>query len=371
MATYKVIQDIEAEDKLLGPLSFRQFVYFLIAAFFGYLNFIALAKGFWPALIVLGPPMAFCLFFAWPWTPDQPTEVWALARIRFLVKPRKRIWNQSGIKNLVTITVPKKVERNYTDGLSQTEVRSRLQALAHTIDSRGWAIKNSSYQSALVRPTDRLLDFSTIPQEVSNLDVRDSDDILDEANNPTARNLNQLINNSSQHRREELIKRLNTPAEAAPQQPQQQWFTNGTNTVLPPVHDSVAATDELQLPNARQARSNATKHLKQVQPVTEEQLRAEAAAAAQAQARQEAEAREAARAAAAAQQAVQQPAQNQTPPTSPLAEPAPAKPVASQPDPAILNLAHDNNLDVATIAREAKRVRDLEASDGEVSVSLH
>ncbi len=30
MATYKVIQDIEAEDKLLGPLSLRQFIYAVI-----------------------------------------------------------------------------------------------------------------------------------------------------------------------------------------------------------------------------------------------------------------------------------------------------------------------------------------------------
>ena len=27
MATYKVIQDIEAEDKLIGPLTLRQFIY--------------------------------------------------------------------------------------------------------------------------------------------------------------------------------------------------------------------------------------------------------------------------------------------------------------------------------------------------------
>lgn len=351
MATYKVIQDIEAEDKLLGPLSFRQFVYFLIAAFLGYLNFIALAKGFWPALIVLGPPMAFCLFFAWPWSPDQPTEVWAVARIRFLVKPRKRIWNQSGIKEFVTITAPKKIERVYTDGLSQTEVKSRLQALAHTIDSRGWAIKNASYQARVVQPTDRLIDFSNMPQEVSNLDLRDSDDILDEANNPTARHLSQLISASSQSRRDELIKRLNAQQQAP--EPQPEWFAGSSNSALPPVYDDTS-NDDLQLPNARKARANTNKHLKQVQPITEEQLQAEAAAKAQAQAKQEAKEREAERVKASQQ------AQKQAP-----------KPVATQPDPAILNLAHDNNMDVATLAREAKRVRDLEASDGEVSISLH
>ncbi len=40
MATYKVLQDIEAEDKILGPLSLRQFIYGLITVFFLYLCFI-------------------------------------------------------------------------------------------------------------------------------------------------------------------------------------------------------------------------------------------------------------------------------------------------------------------------------------------
>ena len=32
MSTYKVPQDVEADDKLLGPFSFRQFVYLMIVA---------------------------------------------------------------------------------------------------------------------------------------------------------------------------------------------------------------------------------------------------------------------------------------------------------------------------------------------------
>ena len=32
MAVYKVAQDVEADDKLIGPFSFRQFVYLIIVA---------------------------------------------------------------------------------------------------------------------------------------------------------------------------------------------------------------------------------------------------------------------------------------------------------------------------------------------------
>ena len=35
MAEYKVAQDVEAEDKLIGPFSFRQFIYLIIVAIAG------------------------------------------------------------------------------------------------------------------------------------------------------------------------------------------------------------------------------------------------------------------------------------------------------------------------------------------------
>src|SRR5665213_108836 len=121
MATYKVIQDIEAEDKLLGPLSLRQFIYAGICVLCLYLSFLTLTKHVGFLIVVFAPVAIFTGFFAFPWKLNQPTEIWALAKIRFLLKPRRRIWDQSGVKELVTITAPKRIESNYTNGLSQTE----------------------------------------------------------------------------------------------------------------------------------------------------------------------------------------------------------------------------------------------------------
>lgn len=355
MSTYKVIQDIEAEDKLVGPLSFRQFVYFLIAAFLGYLCFISVAKGAAFLLIIFFPPMAFCLFFAFPWTPDQPTEVWALARLRFLVKSRKRVWDQSGVKEFVTVTVPKKIERTYTDGLSQSEVRSRLGALASTLDSRGWAVKNAYLNDgvphSLADNSDRLVNLSAMPQEVSNFDIRPEDDILDERNNNTAYHMDQMVDASAKARRQQLEQRMQAAsAPVAQQVAGQNWFATpaGPNGALPPVaQDTTAGSIDLDyLPSKPQSASS---HLKIIQP-------------------------------GGAAVAQQQPATIPTPlsqlppapvPTpQPMAQPAPVNATASQPDAAILNLAHDNNMDVATLAREAKRAKGLDTSEGEVVISL-
>jgi hypothetical protein len=66
VATYKLIQDIEAEDHILGPLSLRQFIFALIGAFCWYLSFIAFVKHGYFFLAIILPPGIFCTFFAIP-----------------------------------------------------------------------------------------------------------------------------------------------------------------------------------------------------------------------------------------------------------------------------------------------------------------
>src|SRR5579883_2744553 len=154
MAGYKVIQDIEAEDKLVGPLSLRQFIYAAIAVLLGYLSIVALTHGLSLLLIILVPPMLFTGFFAIPWRGEQPTEVWALAKLQLHLKARRRLGDQSGVKNLVAVTAPKRLEKRYTNGLTQPEVENRLNALASTLDTRGWATKNV-FLPPLLQDTDR------------------------------------------------------------------------------------------------------------------------------------------------------------------------------------------------------------------------
>src|SRR5690242_15646346 len=145
MAQYKVIQDIESEDKLLGPLTLKGFIYGIISIFSAFIIFRLFVAGLGPIkyvliLFFLGPMILFGVL-ASPLGRQQPTEVWLLAHLRFLIKPRKRIWSQTGLLHLVTITAPKKIEKQRTKGYSEEEVKNRLQVLANTMDSRGWAIK--------------------------------------------------------------------------------------------------------------------------------------------------------------------------------------------------------------------------------------
>lgn len=221
MAVYKVIQDVEAEDRLLGPLTLKGFIYAGVAVVLAYLNFRLLLAGGpifikIPVVVLLSLPMALFAVLALPFGREQPTEVWLLSRVRFMLKPRKRIWNQSGLSNLVTITAPKKSERQLTKNLSENEVQNRLKALASTLDSRGWAVKNADvnlattddYLSSGQGDSDRLIDAADLAQDAPVLDVHASDDILDEKNNPTAQKFDQMMKNADASRKKQVQDRV-------------------------------------------------------------------------------------------------------------------------------------------------------------------
>ncbi len=298
MATYRVLQDIEAEDKLIGPLSLRQFIYAIIVAVLGYISFRLFTVQPFLIIPLLFPMLLFGILAA-PFGHDQSSEIWLLAKIRFFLKPRTRIWDQTGIRELVTVTAPKKIEQIRTDNLDETQVRSRLQALAQTIDTRGWVIKGVdvnlySNPTYIDQASDRLITPGSMQgMPVADVSVNSNDDILDTRNNPVAAQMAQLVQaNDDAHR----------------------------NAVL----------DHMQKIRTMQDQTAAAPAL----PVAQVQAPAAMPAATLATSPQ------------------------QVPPT-------PMKPA---PNPAILELAHNDDLSVATIARQANKA-ELSDND-EVVISL-
>lgn len=237
MATYKVLQDIEAEDKLFGPFTLKQFIFAGIAIGVGVAMFYTLSSPmpmFLKIPLVAGmlPPFVLFGLLAAPLSKEQPTEIWLLARISFLFRPRKRIWNQDGISELVTINAPKKEVHTYTNGLSQGEVKSRLQALANTVDSRGWAVKNVT-TNLFMQPgylddtgSDRLVDPMSLPQDVPVTDITAADDILDIDNNPAAERLADMVEQSAASHRDQVVASMQSPQEETQPAPTDYWFMN-------------------------------------------------------------------------------------------------------------------------------------------------
>lgn len=358
MATYKVIQDIEAEDKLIGWMTPRQTIYAAIVVVSGFLWFLFATHGAWWLGFIFLPHMILLTVLSGPFVHDQPSEVWLLAKIKFHLLPRRRIWDQSGLKELVTITVPKKIERKLTDGLSQTEVKSRLQALANTIDSRGWAVKNVNVNlyaqpGYAMAGTDRIIDTSALPQDVPSFEVTAQDDILDEHSNPTALHLDQMIQQSTQAHRQQIMQQMKNPQPQS--KPADYWFLNATAgqqtqvapgyatfdhnptvmpgapqapvapTPAPTVSDSDQAALLEKLHKQKKHSTTSNKHLRTIKTLEEKQEEERQLAVKKAQ--------EAAH------------------------------------SPIVQQLANNNDLNISTIARQANKTQQ-KPDDGEVVISL-
>lgn len=314
MAQYKVLQDIEAEDKLLGPLSLRQFIYAAITIALGFVAFRLFITSVWFLGIIFVPPALFFGLLAAPLGGQQSSEIWLLAKIRFFLKPRLRIWDQTGVQELVTITAPKVVDKHLTKGYSEDEVKSRLKTLSATLDTRGWAIKNASNMYAVQQgaASDRLLDIAT--QDTPTIYVEPTADMLDPGTNPRAQAMDQMINKSAQEHRQTINENIKKYAQAA--KPKERPLTEkDEQDLLNKIHERQAQPTEF------------SDHMKVIQPYG----------------------------------------------TKPKNQPKKQghAPVTAAPDPAILNLVENSEgLSVRTIAREAERIKKRD-DDDEVVISLH
>lgn len=235
MAVYKVPQDVEADDKLLGPFSFRQFVYLIIVAISCGLAW-GLAQIFVGLALI---PLPFILFFgalALPLKKDQPMEVYLAAVVSFHLKPKKRLWQPDGIQELVDIVAPKNSDAPRIKDLSQNEAEERLSYLAQIADTRGWAVRGVGV------PTQ-----STSMNEVAYNEAQQVSDVLDDTSG-LGQNFDTRLTQGEAERREAVIAQMHqkvtqTPLDTAsnPQSTSQAGVTETTTTQDP---ENSASTSE-------------------------------------------------------------------------------------------------------------------------------
>ena len=142
MAEHKVPQDVEAEDKLLGPLSFRQFIYAMIAVGAATLAYFLATMIALPLLVI---PLPVFLVFGVLAIPrqGQPMETYIGALIHFYFHPTRRLWNPDGQETLVEITNPPIDTVPRTKDISGAEASQRLSFLAEVEDTQGWSTRGN------------------------------------------------------------------------------------------------------------------------------------------------------------------------------------------------------------------------------------
>ncbi len=351
MAVYKVAQDVEADDKLIGPFSFRQFVYLLIVAMAIGIAW-GLSRLFLPLFII---PLPIILFFgalALPLRKDQPMEIYMAAIVSYHLKPKKRLWVPDGIESLVEITAPKVIEENRTKDLSQFEAERRLSYLADIADTEGWAIRHAALPPG----------SSSMVSDVF-YEAQQTPDVLDNSTG-VGLSLSTMIDRADEQRRQDAISRMHqataVPQTATPVQP--------TPPAQPMYRDPYAALgqqpQDIATPVVTEDSSSVTPeynpyptniHQHIVQPIGDYGRLDTPAPESAAQPPQDVAA-----------------VVDDTPPVpeEPQNEPSNTSEMAVSPD--IINLANNTDLSIETIQREANRIQEKNKKDdeGEVFISL-
>ena len=206
MGQYKVPQDVEAEDKILGPLTFKEFIYFLMGFGWAALSF-AIFRKIPVLLIVIGlPPTLLLLLLAFYNRDGQNFEQLLVAMVQFFAASHHRPWAKDDI--IETFHVEPTVHAAELTQRNPDQVRSELEKLANLIDSRGWNHPPEP-DANLVRPTtlhaDRLV---PPPPPIPRAPEDIPEDILDMQSSPLAQNLAELLRAAAEDVREEAMQQM-------------------------------------------------------------------------------------------------------------------------------------------------------------------
>lgn len=222
MGQYKVPQDVEAEDKLIGPLSLRQFIYVVVAVLWAGLMYLLLNKVIVVMVIAILPVSGFFLLLGFGRRQEQSFDNYLAALVKFFVEPRIRVWDKDLSQNELVKKVEKAPEIIPTKNVS----RGSLSQLAMIMDTHG-AQKDPTIQ--LQDETNQALAYGNRvinPGQVVNGTVLSSpqiqatpkDDVLDATNQHNTQ-VGQLLQNVEANIHSNAInniqKTLTSPAASA------------------------------------------------------------------------------------------------------------------------------------------------------------
>jgi hypothetical protein len=263
MGQYKVPQNVEAEDKILGPLTFKKFIYAMIGFGWAAICF-AVLRTLPVVMIIIGfPPTLLFFLLAFYDRDGQDFEQLLVAMVQFFAASRRRPWAKDDIIETFhvepTARVAELTQRN------STEVKSELEKLANLIDSRGWNHPQEAENTDhLIMPTTAHSD-RIVPPPTPHAPDETPTDILDLKSSPLAQNLAELLRTAAEDVRGEAMQQM--AGHTASSYPSAPAVTSISGVTVAPANDilqlatqsdeltvsqiAAQATRRVQLPNGQ------------------------------------------------------------------------------------------------------------------------
>ncbi|MBI4032739.1 PrgI family protein [Candidatus Berkelbacteria bacterium] len=130
MARYQVPQNIDMEDKIVGPLTMLQFVYLMVGGMIVYLSWTLFDISLF--LVIAVPVGLFTLALAFVKVQDQPFPKFMAAFLLYLVRPKARVWQKE--QQLSELKLTKKAQETRVAGSEKTLSHDTSAELASGVD---------------------------------------------------------------------------------------------------------------------------------------------------------------------------------------------------------------------------------------------
>jgi len=131
---FKVPQNIDMEDKIVGPLTLVQFLYLLGGGLIVYILFQSLGSNMAVFVILALPIAIISVGMAFIKIQDQPLSHFIKAGIYYFTHPKIRFWKKEGVIKSILISPPKSLKKEGFVPPKQVE-KSDLEKLAHVLDT--------------------------------------------------------------------------------------------------------------------------------------------------------------------------------------------------------------------------------------------
>ena len=159
MPQYKVPQNIDLEDKIVGPFTMKQFIYLMVGGglIYGlYQMWLPYENGIYYT-IAAGIPIGFAAFLlTFIKINDRPFEYFLISLWAYIFKPRRRIWQQGYEFRRVVLVTPaqEKINPNASSGKRATldEIAQRLESQASNTGSVLPAAKTEPQDTITKKP---------------------------------------------------------------------------------------------------------------------------------------------------------------------------------------------------------------------------
>ncbi|MBI2635078.1 MAG: PrgI family protein [Parcubacteria group bacterium] len=137
MTQYQVPQFVDIEDRIIGPLTLKQFLYLAFGGAILFVTWFIFKFFIW--IIIAIPVIAAALAFAFIKINDRPFVYFAIAAVSYFMKPRLYIFKTAS-KKPEPVILPEKTPESSSapqSGASADEkvTRSKLKELALSLDT--------------------------------------------------------------------------------------------------------------------------------------------------------------------------------------------------------------------------------------------